>query len=202
MPLPQHASDLSARHRAATEDNAGPSTRTLHAVQGLLTTSRATVQAQPPRCAARHQDHGERSALDVVAGRAMSDFLSFVQSPDPNDPITACTDTRQISCIATACRFDAAILVQKPAFLKLIVSALAPSKDATFPPMRAAGTCRNALLVLDRLQSLATLVLKQNRRSEYVRPTNFAVRQCPVPESYCDGAIMQRVSCVKIDRRA
>jgi hypothetical protein len=93
----------------------------------------------------------------------MSDFLS---SPDPTDPITAWTDTRQISCIPTACRFDAAIPVQKPAFLKLIVSALAPSKDATFPPMRAAGTCRNALLVLDRLQSLATLVLKQNRRSE------------------------------------
>jgi hypothetical protein len=92
----------------------------------------------------------------------MSDFLS---SPDPTDPITAWTDTRQISCIPTACRFDAAIPVQKPAFLKLIVSALAPSKDATFPPMRAAGTCRN-LLVLDRLQSLATLVLKQNRRSE------------------------------------
>ena len=87
----------------------------------------------------------------------MSDFLSFVQSPDPTDPITAWTDTRQIPYIPTACRFDAAIPVQKPAFLKLIVSALAPSKDATFPPMRAAGTCRNALLVLDRLQSLATL---------------------------------------------
>jgi hypothetical protein len=93
----------------------------------------------------------------------MSDFLS---SPDPTDPITAWTDTRQISCIPTACRFDVAIPVQKPAFLKLIVSALALSKDATFPPMRAAGTCRNALLVLDRLQSLATLVSKQNRRSE------------------------------------
>jgi len=100
--------------------------------------------------------------------------LSFVQSPDPNDPITACTDTRQISCIATACRFDAAILVQKPAFLKLIVSALAPSKDATFPPMRAAGSFRNALHVLGPVQSWLPR-LKQNRRSENVRPTNFAV---------------------------
>ena len=48
-------------------------------------------------CAAHDQDHGKRSALDVVAGRAMSDFLSFVQSPDPTDPITTWTDTRQIS---------------------------------------------------------------------------------------------------------
>jgi uncharacterized protein YhfF len=68
MPWLQHASDRGARPRAATEDNADPRTGTLHAVQGLLTASRATVQAEPSGGPASHQDHGERSALDMVAG--------------------------------------------------------------------------------------------------------------------------------------
>ena len=72
MPGLQHSPDRRARHRAATEDNADPRTGTLHAVQGLLTASRPTVQAQPSCRAANHQNHGERSALDVVAGRAVN----------------------------------------------------------------------------------------------------------------------------------
>ena len=40
-------------------------------VQGLLTASWATVQAQPSGGAAYDQDHGERSDLDMVAGRAL-----------------------------------------------------------------------------------------------------------------------------------
>jgi hypothetical protein len=51
--------------------NAGPRTRTLHAVQGLFGSSRLSVQAQPSGCAAGNEDIGERSAIDVVAGRAM-----------------------------------------------------------------------------------------------------------------------------------
>ena len=47
------------------------------------------------RCARPRSRHAIR--LDVVAGGAVSDFLSFVQSPDPTDPITTWTDTRQIS---------------------------------------------------------------------------------------------------------
>jgi hypothetical protein len=62
----------------------------------------------------------------------------------------------------------------------LIVSALALSKDATFPPMLAAGTFRNALLVLDRLQSLATLVFKQNRRSEKATAMVQSCNECRV----------------------
>ena len=41
-------------------------------MQGLLTASRATVQAQPSGRAATEQDFSQRSALDVVAGRAVS----------------------------------------------------------------------------------------------------------------------------------
>ena len=47
------------------------------------------------RCARPRSRHAIR--LDVVAGGAVSDFLSFVQSPDPTDPIWAWTDTRQIT---------------------------------------------------------------------------------------------------------
>jgi uncharacterized protein (DUF1330 family) len=43
----------------------------IHALQGLLGSSRLSVQAEPSGGVARDQDHGERSALDMVAGRAM-----------------------------------------------------------------------------------------------------------------------------------
>ncbi len=69
MPWLQHASGRGSRHRAVTEGNAGPRTRTLHALQGLLGGSRLSLQAEPSGCAAHDQDHGERSALDMVAGR-------------------------------------------------------------------------------------------------------------------------------------
>jgi hypothetical protein len=47
-------------------------TRTLHALQGLLASARLSLQAEPSGGAARDQDHGERSAVNVVAGRAVS----------------------------------------------------------------------------------------------------------------------------------
>src|SRR3954453_3825910 len=64
-----------AQHHPATEGNADP-TRALHAVQGLFATSGAAVQAQPSGRVAYHQDHSERAALDVVAGRAVTPNLS------------------------------------------------------------------------------------------------------------------------------
>jgi len=72
MPWLQHASDHCPRHRAATEGNAGPRIGTLHALQGLFCRPTISVQAEPSGGAARDQDHGERSAVNVVAGRAVS----------------------------------------------------------------------------------------------------------------------------------
>ena len=47
------------RHRAATEDNTDPRTRTVHALQGLLTGSRLSLQAEPSGGAATEQDFGQ-----------------------------------------------------------------------------------------------------------------------------------------------
>jgi hypothetical protein len=68
----QHSSDRCARHRAATEDNAGPRTGALHALQGLLAGPWLSLQAEPSGGAAAYQDFGERSAINVVAGRAIN----------------------------------------------------------------------------------------------------------------------------------
>ena len=87
--------------------------------------------------------------LSITSGSARE--LSSAE-PD-SDPITACIDTRRTSCIPIVGRFDAAIPVQKRAFLKLIVSALTLSTGATFPSMRVAGSSRNVLVALDHLQS-------------------------------------------------
>jgi hypothetical protein len=71
-----------------------------------------------------------------------------------------------------SCRFDAAIPVQTRAFRRLIVSALALSKGATFLPMRAGGSFRNALIVLGHLQSWLPSVENKSRRST-LRPTDL-----------------------------
>ena len=68
MPWLQHAPDRRARYRAATEGNADPRTGAIHAVQGLLRSARLSLQAQPSGGAATHEDFGERSAVNVVAG--------------------------------------------------------------------------------------------------------------------------------------
>ena len=47
----QHASDGGARHSAATEDDAGPRIRKVHALQGLFGSPQLSVQAQPIHCA-------------------------------------------------------------------------------------------------------------------------------------------------------
>jgi hypothetical protein len=67
-PWLQHAPDRGPRHRAATEGNAGPRTGTLHALPPVLRSPGLSGQAEPSGGAARDQDHGGRSTLDVVAG--------------------------------------------------------------------------------------------------------------------------------------
>lgn len=46
------------------------------ALQGLFTDARLSVQAQPSSGASEDEDIGERSAIDVVAGGAVTDFSS------------------------------------------------------------------------------------------------------------------------------
>jgi hypothetical protein len=48
-----------------------PRTGAIHAVQRLLKTSGAPVQAQPSGGVAYHQDQRERSAVNIVAGQAV-----------------------------------------------------------------------------------------------------------------------------------
>jgi hypothetical protein len=55
--------------------NANPRARAVHALQGLLEGARLFIQAQTSGRAAIEQDHGKRSAVGVVAGRAMNDSL-------------------------------------------------------------------------------------------------------------------------------
>src|SRR5262249_1144644 len=67
--------DRSARHHPPAEDDTGSRARALHALQGLLTPPRLLpVEAQPPGRPAHHQDLGERSAVDLVAGRALTGY--------------------------------------------------------------------------------------------------------------------------------
>ena len=47
MPWLQHAPDRCPRHRAATEGNAGPRTRTLHALPPVLRSPGLSLQAEP-----------------------------------------------------------------------------------------------------------------------------------------------------------
>ena len=72
----QHAPDRCARHRAATEGDADPCARAIHAMQGLLTASRATVQAQPSGRTATDEDFRKRSAVNMVAGRTVRNGLA------------------------------------------------------------------------------------------------------------------------------
>jgi hypothetical protein len=66
------APDGRARHRAATEDDANPWTEALHAVQGLLATSGATLQAQPSDRAPTGENFRWQSRVNVVAVPAIA----------------------------------------------------------------------------------------------------------------------------------
>jgi hypothetical protein len=105
-----------------------------------------------------------------------------------------------------SCRFDAAIPVQTRAFRRLIVSALALSKGATFLPMRAGGSFRNALIVLGHLQSWLPSVENKSRRStlrpidlRYAGPAfgNVRRRNATAMERSCNESCALRL----IDRR-
>ena len=57
--------------------NANPRARAVHALQGLLAGPGLCLQAEPSGRAARDQDHRERPALDVVAGRTIMSNLEW-----------------------------------------------------------------------------------------------------------------------------
>jgi hypothetical protein len=62
-----------------------PKTTPVHELQGLLGSSRLSVQAQPSGGAARRKNLGERSALEMVAGRAVIQRASAFRSPQKQD---------------------------------------------------------------------------------------------------------------------
>src|SRR5581483_1530553 len=74
-PLPwlRHAPDRRFGHCATAQVHADPRTGTLYAVQGLLTGSRLSVQAQPSGGAQANRNLGERSAIDLVAWGALKE---------------------------------------------------------------------------------------------------------------------------------
>ena len=70
--------DCRAGHRSAAEDDADPRAGTVHALQGLLGGARLSLQAQPSGRVADHEDFGERSAIDVVAGGTVNCTFTMV----------------------------------------------------------------------------------------------------------------------------
>jgi hypothetical protein len=72
-PLPRlrYSPNRGVGHCAPAEDDADTRARTIYALQRLFSNSRLRVQAQPPGRIATNEDLGERSAVDVVAGREM-----------------------------------------------------------------------------------------------------------------------------------
>lgn len=87
-PLPRlrHPSDRRVGHRAALEDHADPRTGALHALQGLLGGARLSVQAQSSGGASAHEDFGERSAVVLVAGRAVANVRGQVREVEMRVP--------------------------------------------------------------------------------------------------------------------
>lgn len=95
-----------------------------------------------------------------------------------NFQIAARNETFGISCIPISCGFAAAIPVRRPASRRLIASAPARSRGATFLPMRRAGLFRNALPVPGHLQSWRPSSENDSRRPAFgnVRRPNATAR--------------------------
>jgi hypothetical protein len=78
MPWLRDPSNGGAQYRSPAEDDPNPRARAIHALQGLLTTEREPIQAQPSGRAEVDENIRVQSAVDIVARRVLMPTHFFI----------------------------------------------------------------------------------------------------------------------------